>query len=108
MTNQEAYVNGFVKRAAEYGFNDFEAIELLKSASPETLAMSPGARTYAQTANNPARAVAPAPAAGVSAASAAQAKKYRLPSVPASAANHGEANDAVMQPKQRAYNQIGR
>jgi hypothetical protein len=107
MTAQEqAYINGFVKRAGEYGLSRGEAIELFKSASPETLAMSPGARTAAQAAGNPLKKVAPAPPDGVSAASAADTKKYKLPSTPSSTApNYGEANDRKMQPGQRAYNQ---
>jgi hypothetical protein len=32
-TQQQAYINGFVKRAADYGFDEREAIELLKKAS---------------------------------------------------------------------------
>jgi hypothetical protein len=31
-TQQQAYIEGFVKRANEYGFNDEQAIELLKQA----------------------------------------------------------------------------
>jgi hypothetical protein len=31
---QQAYIYGFVKRAAEYGFSENEAIELLKQAEP--------------------------------------------------------------------------
>ena len=34
-TQQQAYINGFVKRASEYGINQNEAIELLKSAGPQ-------------------------------------------------------------------------
>jgi delta 1-pyrroline-5-carboxylate dehydrogenase len=34
MNTQEAYIQGFVKRANEYGFNDRGAIELLKQAAP--------------------------------------------------------------------------
>ena len=32
MNTQQAYINGFVKRAAEYGFNESEAIAFLKQA----------------------------------------------------------------------------
>jgi acyl carrier protein len=31
-TQQQAYIEGFVKRASEYGFSEAEAVELLKSA----------------------------------------------------------------------------
>jgi hypothetical protein len=33
MTTEQAYIEGFVKRAAEYGFNDEEAFEILKEAA---------------------------------------------------------------------------
>jgi hypothetical protein len=33
MNLQEAYINGFVKRAAQYGFNELEAVDLLKQAN---------------------------------------------------------------------------
>ena len=29
---QQAYINGFVKRASQYGFTDHEAVELLKQS----------------------------------------------------------------------------
>jgi hypothetical protein len=32
MNTEQAYINGFVKRAAEYGFNEREAIKLLKQS----------------------------------------------------------------------------
>ena len=32
MTTDEAYVEGFVKRASEYGFSAAEAVEILKQA----------------------------------------------------------------------------
>ncbi len=32
MTSEQAYINGFVKRAAEYGFNEDEALQLYKKA----------------------------------------------------------------------------
>jgi hypothetical protein len=34
MTTQQAYINGFVKRASEYGYSPTAAIALLKSAQP--------------------------------------------------------------------------
>jgi hypothetical protein len=36
MNTQEAYIQGFVKRAAEYGYNQQEALRLLKQANPGT------------------------------------------------------------------------
>jgi hypothetical protein len=39
MNTQQAYINGFVKRASEYGLTQNEAIELLKSAGPR---LAPG------------------------------------------------------------------
>jgi hypothetical protein len=35
MNTQKAYINGFVKRAAQHGLNKNEAISLLKSAAPK-------------------------------------------------------------------------
>jgi hypothetical protein len=65
MNTQQAYINGFVKRASYYGYSQEQALHILKQASPETLAMSPGAMTYSQAANNPVHEVAPAPPVGV-------------------------------------------
>jgi hypothetical protein len=39
---EQAYIEGFVKRANEYGFNDEQAIELLKQANRVTEALSRG------------------------------------------------------------------
>jgi hypothetical protein len=33
MNTQQAYINGFVKRAAQYGLNQYQAVELLKQAA---------------------------------------------------------------------------
>jgi hypothetical protein len=114
MTNQEqAYINGFVKRANEYGLSEQEALELLKSASPETLAMSPGAQTYAQAGTNPVRPVAPALPDGVPAVSLASldsrnrtavaptVKPLRPTLVP-----RPHLDEAKIQPNQKAFNQI--
>lgn len=35
-TQEQAYINGFVKRANEHGFTDKEAVEILKQASPQS------------------------------------------------------------------------
>lgn len=83
MNTQQAYINGFVKRANEYGLNTSEALHILKQASPETLAMSPGALTAAQAGRGPVHPVAPAPPVGVSAISPQMAKKLRIPVPPA-------------------------
>lgn len=32
MNTQQAYINGFVKRAAQYGYSEYEAINILKAA----------------------------------------------------------------------------
>jgi len=117
MTNQEySFIEGFVKRASEYGYNEIEAIEMLKSASPETLAMSPGALTAAQAGQGPVHPVASPPPVGVSAISPEMAKKLRIPSSPADAAYYGAPtqpkappvtapylNEAMMQPGQRSF-----
>jgi hypothetical protein len=34
-TTQQAYIEGFVKRAGEYGFSEIEAIDLLKNAAEQ-------------------------------------------------------------------------
>ena len=34
MSTQQAYINGFVKRASEYGLDQNQAVELLKQAGP--------------------------------------------------------------------------
>jgi len=46
-TQEQAYIEGFVKRASEYGFNQNEAVELLKYAQPAPFSevqYSPGGR----------------------------------------------------------------
>ena len=35
MTTQQAHINGFVKRASEYGFSEQEALELLKNSAEQ-------------------------------------------------------------------------
>jgi len=45
-TQEQAYINGFVKRASEYGFGYNEAVELLKSA---TAADAPALQNYTPT-----------------------------------------------------------
>lgn len=35
MTSEQAYLDGFVKRAAEYGFDETEAMNILKQAAAE-------------------------------------------------------------------------
>ena len=35
MTAQQAYIEGFVKRASEYGFSEAEAIDILKNAAEQ-------------------------------------------------------------------------
>ena len=36
MTTQQAYINGFVKRAADYGYSEAEAVGMLKQANMQT------------------------------------------------------------------------
>jgi hypothetical protein len=79
MTTEQAYIEGFVKRAADYGYSQEEALNILKQASPETLAMSPGALTAAQAGQGPVHQVAPAPPIGVSAISPEMSRKLRIP-----------------------------
>ena len=107
MTTKQAYIEGFVKRASEYGFSEHEALNLLKSASPETIAMSPGALTAAQAGKGPSHIVAPAPPIGVSAwtdphdALRAAGKKTILQTV-----SPDHMNDAIMQPGQRSFTSL--
>ena len=83
MSTQQAYINGFVKRAAVYGYTPEQAWSLLKSAgpveSPTSLQMNPGAVGYGQAGSGPAHSVAPDPGSGVSAISPEMAKKLRIP-----------------------------
>jgi hypothetical protein len=79
---QQAYINGFVKRASEYGLTHNEAIELLKKASPKvspeqmnTRSLAPGALTAAQ-AGKGSGGLFPGGARDMS---AAQLKALRLP-----------------------------
>lgn len=37
MTTQQAYIDGFVKRASEYGINEAQAMEILEKAAGEQL-----------------------------------------------------------------------
>lgn len=51
MNAEQAYINGFVKRANEYGLKDNEAIELLKEANAMFRALARGAVKPATIAN---------------------------------------------------------
>jgi hypothetical protein len=82
MTNQDqAFIEGFVKRASEYGYSEFEAINLLKAADAAPVAMP--SRASLLGAKPQAPQVAPA-----------------VPQV-----NPAMMNEAIVQPNQRAYNQ---
>lgn len=87
MDTQRAYINGFVKRAAAYGYSPEQAYALLKAAgateSPTTLGMSPGALTADQAGKGPVHDVMPDPGVGISAISPEMAKKLRIPIPPA-------------------------
>jgi len=57
MNTQQAYINGFVKRAAEYGYNRQEALEIYKQA---TAADAPfPAKVHSKPINIPSPAQAP-------------------------------------------------
>ena len=43
MNTEQAYIEGFVKRAMEYGFSQNESLELLKEANALTRALARGA-----------------------------------------------------------------
>jgi len=108
LAEKKAFEAGFFKRASEYGYSVNEAIDLLKSAateSPTTKRFSPGAVSYAGAGkgNNPVR---PAPPVGVSDASPAEAKAYRLPKVPPQPkpeVSAAQKNEALLQPGARSY-----
>jgi hypothetical protein len=110
MNTQQAYISGFVKRAAVYGYTPEQAWSLLKSASPETLAMSPGAMTAAQAANNPVRAVDSALPDGVPVVSLesldSRNRATPAPAIRPSRVPRPHLDEAKVQPNQRAFNQI--
>jgi hypothetical protein len=65
MTTEQAYINGFVKRASEYGYNEVEAVNLLKQAMPPQLKElnsfqknTPTQQSTAAPVNNAANAMA--------------------------------------------------
>jgi hypothetical protein len=68
MTPEEAYIEGFVKRATQYGLSEAEAFELLKSAVDQDAVAQPGMRS-ATAKPGPERYVPPAPPTGVPAVS---------------------------------------
>jgi len=43
MTKEQAYINGFVKKASEYGYSEDEALYILKQAGPTTGVVQPAA-----------------------------------------------------------------
>jgi len=65
MNTQQAYIEGFVKRASEYGFSEDEAISLLKQAAPIPTApgmlraLAPEAKALASGEQAAARAMMP-------------------------------------------------
>jgi hypothetical protein len=101
MTNQDqAFIEGFVKRASEYGYSEFEAINLLKAADAVPIQDSPMNVAAKNTL------MAPAPVAMPSRASLLGAKPQApqvAPVVPQ--VNPAMMNEAIVQPNQRAYNQ---
>ena len=76
MTNQEqAFVEGFVKRASEYGYSESAAIQLLKAANaPASVAMPSRASVMSQ----PSPTATPAPAPQLPAAIADPSLYQRL------------------------------
>ena len=51
-TQEQAYINGFVKRAAEHGYSDVQAIELLKESGLGD--MVDGAKNWVKSKRSPA------------------------------------------------------
>jgi hypothetical protein len=70
MNTQQAYINGFVKRAVAHGFSEAEAFELLKSSVDQDAVAQPN-MSSATAKPGPERYVPPAPPTGVPAASLA-------------------------------------
>jgi hypothetical protein len=70
-TQQQAYIEGFVKRAAEYGLSQNEAIELLKSSGvvDQDAVVQPGQKSYTAPAGPVRTDMKPAPPVGVPAVS---------------------------------------
>jgi hypothetical protein len=70
MNTEQAYIEGFVKRASEYGFSRNEAVSLLKQAAPIPMApgmlraLAPEARALASGEQAAARAMVPPPPQG--------------------------------------------
>ena len=86
MTNEQAYVDGFVKRAAEYGFDETEAMDILKQAidapvqeSTTSVANSSGAKTVFEAGKGKDRYVQPAKGPGELAISNSEAKRLNIP-----------------------------
>jgi hypothetical protein len=52
MTTQQAYINGFIKRASEYGYSESQAIEILKQAA-DPLPVNTGTAAAAPAPINP-------------------------------------------------------
>lgn len=98
MTNQEAYINGFVKRAAEYGYSAQEAIELLKTSGvPPAHIDDLGAALSTKAQVKPV----------VKSVVKPTVKPTVKPQpVNKSSVNPAMENERMMQPNQRAYNQI--
>jgi hypothetical protein len=70
MNTQQAYIQGFVKRAVAHGISEAEAFELLKSSVDNDSISQPG-MSSATAATRADRYVPPAPPAGVPAVSLA-------------------------------------
>jgi hypothetical protein len=82
MTTEQAFIEGFVKRANQHGLSDQQAIELFKEASPvadETLRTAPGAVPVGKAGNNPLKSVKPAAAPGVSNITEKESKRLNIP-----------------------------
>jgi len=57
MTTEQAYITGFVKRASEYGYNEAQALYILKEAGGlplSSLPMPTGSKAPAAPASSPA------------------------------------------------------
>ncbi len=92
MNTQRAYINGFVKRASDYGLTQAQAFELLKQAAPPPPQHANGlGAALATKAKGP---VGPTYSGGIETMPAATRQSLRLPAAPAAPPQHN--NDLGM------------
>lgn len=74
MNTQQAFVNGFIKRASQYGYSEQEAIELLKNSGvvDNDSVTQPGQKSFTAPPGPLRTDMKPAPPVGVPAVSLKQ------------------------------------